>query len=801
LQPGSKGEGMNRNHQGWKAVRGVSLLLALLLLLSPFSAGGLEGHARFGRQGHDIVWPFPYEDGFFQEPGTQYRQGLARASLGMALSAFRKAGAPVADSHLDIAALFLELGFHEPLFSQYNRQPTINTIATAMAQKQLGEYTLLAVAVSGGGYQDEWQSNFSIGDSLHHIGFDSAAQQVVQRVSAYLTQHRLHDRPVKIWITGFSRAAATANRAAALLLDKRMVAPVDLYAYTFATPNVTRQEDAEGYPAIFNVVGAFDPVPMVPFADWGFSRYGTTFVLPAPQLNSDYVRRVAPVAAGFQRFTGNPFWANYSGVSAVSKFLSSLSENVTTTEEYTQKVQPMLMDLWAIRKQPLRMLTSFVRHIAFKDRGLRGVLGNLFAITTNSLGESMMQEAGVYQNQWQPGRSLTDNLAREHFPEGYMAWLHAHDSLEAMASPTGVYRQIALTGYSDIQVVNEEGEVFFYWRFTDAGEMEQSLDGALLFSQAGDEQVLSLPSDRAYTLRLQPDAFETTSLTVKEGRAGLTRMQVYELPAMDLAPGSRWSLALPQMRDELEPGASRYTLTGEGASHPLVYQEFATTLSANEMNSTFTTLFAQNMVIGLSVLLLVVLLLLFSVMLLIRARRRSNHKRYLKQHGTPLTRARFRQHFINRSQAYNIPIKILAFFLLASGAVMAVIFVRMMAAWVQEIRLIQQKSLLLFTLMYYVPFGVLLLCCALPALTTGVYALFWLVDPYHLCTSRIHGRIALLFTLGLLLVLTRPAYSFFSITLLIVTPLQLLFLLILLNLMRRVIKPKIEKSLPATASS
>ena len=124
---------MNRNHQGWKAVRGASLLLALLLLLSPFSAGSLEGHARFGRQGHDIVWPFPYEDGFFQEPGTQYRQGLARASLGMALSAFRKAGAPVADSHLDIEALFLELGFEAPLFSQYNRQPTINTIATAMA--------------------------------------------------------------------------------------------------------------------------------------------------------------------------------------------------------------------------------------------------------------------------------------------------------------------------------------------------------------------------------------------------------------------------------------------------------------------------------------------------------------------------------------------------------------------------------------------------------------------------------------------------------------------------------------------
>lgn len=605
---------------------------------------------------------------------------------------------------------------------------------------------------------------------------------------------------MKIWIAGYSRAAATANRTAALLLDNRVVAPRDLYAYTFATPNVTRQEDADSYPAIFNVVGSFDPVPMVPFADWGFLRYGTTYVLPAPQLNSDYMRRVAPVAASFQRFTGSPFWANYSGVSAVSKLLSSLSESVQTTGEYTEKVQPLLMDLWAIRKHPLRMLTSFVRHMAFKDKGLRGVLGNMFTIASNSLGESIMQEAGIYQNQWQAGRSLTDNLAREHFPEGYMAWLYAHDSLEAMASPTAVYRQIALTGFDDIQVVNAAGEAFFYWRINEAGDVEQSLDGTLWFSQIGDENVLSLPSDRAYTLVLQADAGAQRSLSVREGRAGMTRMQVYQLPALELASGSRWEMPLAPMTDELQPGASEYVLKGKDGSHALGYQEFATALSTSEMNSSFTTLFTQNMVIGVSVLLLVVLLLLFTAFLLVRAMRRRNHKRYLRQHGTPLMRARFWSNFMNRSQAYKVPLKVCALLLLASGSVMAVTLVRILIAWLQEIRLIQQKALFLFTLMYYVPFGVLLLCCVLPTLATAACALLWLKDPYQLRTSRLHARIALLFTLGLLAVLALPAYSFFSITLLITTPLQLLFLLVLLNLMRRILKPKKETRLPQVAT-
>lgn len=484
----------------------------------------------------------------------------------------------------------------------------------------------------------------------------------------------------------------------------------------------------------------------------------------------------------------------------MSKLLSSLSESVKTTGEYTQKVQPLLMDLWAIRKQPLKMLTSFVRHMAFQEKGLRGGLGNMFAIASNSLGESIMQEAGAYQNQWQEGKSLTDNLAREHFPEGYMAWLYAHDSLESMASPTAVYRQIVLQGFDDIQVNDEQGNSFFYWRLSDAGEMEQSLDGALWFSQIGDDMVLSLPSDRAYTLQLKAAGYLSTSLSVKEGRVGLTRMQVYELPYQEMEKGTVWEMRLAPMTEENEPGSSRYVLTGAGESRILSYQAFAQALSNSEMNSSFTALFTQNMVIGVSVMLLVVLLMLFSFFLLIRAMRRHNHKRYLRQHGTPLQRARFWQNFMNRSQAYKIPLKICALLLLATGSVMGVTLVRMFIGWVQEVRLIQQKALFLFTLMYYVPFGVLLMCCTLPALGTGLYALLWLQDPYMLRTSRLHGLIALLFTLGLLAVLTLPAYSFFSIALLVATPLQLLLLLILLNLIRRVLKPKKENRLPQTAT-
>jgi hypothetical protein len=37
----------------------------------------------------------------------------------------------------------------------------------------------------------------------------------------------------------------------------------------------------------------------------------------------------------------------------------------------------------------------------------------------------MLQGEGAFAPQWQEDKSLRDNLAREHFPEGYMAWVNA----------------------------------------------------------------------------------------------------------------------------------------------------------------------------------------------------------------------------------------------------------------------------------------------------------------------------------------------------------------------------------------
>lgn len=247
----------------------AALLLALLFCLPFPGARAGEVHGRYPVLGKDYEWAIPFDDAMLVQDGTAYHQDMARASLGLALSAFRVHAAGLERRGVNIEKYLQELGFSNPRLEQFDIEPSIDTIATAMASKAVGEgadkATVIAIAISGGGYKDEWKSNFLIGNGIHHQGFDQAAQKVLARLQEYIKGNGITGR-IKVWTSRYSRAAATSNRTAALLLNNGMVQPKDLYAYTFATPNVTRQANPDVYPSIFNIIGSFDPVPLIPGA-------------------------------------------------------------------------------------------------------------------------------------------------------------------------------------------------------------------------------------------------------------------------------------------------------------------------------------------------------------------------------------------------------------------------------------------------------------------------------------------------------------------------------------------------------
>ena len=528
----------------------LAVLLLALTLASPVAAVGEVAYVRF-HSVQDINWPVDFSDEYLAGSGQTYRQAMAQASLGMALSAFRVPGVELSQRGDSIETYLTELGFTNISLSQYDVEPTIQTIATAISMKALtdetGAFTVLAVAISGGGYQDEWKSNFLIGNGLHHEGFNAAAEKVTGRIEDYLERQKIDGR-VKIWLTGYSRAAATANRAAAILLDERLVTSDNLFCYTFATPNVTRQSNAASYPSIFNVIGSFDPVPMIPFEDWGYTRYGVTRYLPTPEANSDYAVRVAPVKALYREMTGSEYWTNQSDNRLIQKVFGVLTDMVSNIDDYAQHYQSLLIDLWSNKSNPVALITGLAQTLAGDQtlwQQLSGEADKALSIVSNTAGEALLQDVGLFEQSWSANADLGENLMHEHYPKGYLAWLCAYQDVDAMVSHNRNYRQLTVGGDAGITVYNATGEVACAFDVTDGVTTPQTGASSLTIAQSGDALTVSIPADEAYRVEIRAHDGDPIEVVIREGTIGKTALVSYQPTSQTLPTHVVYTCALP----------------------------------------------------------------------------------------------------------------------------------------------------------------------------------------------------------------------------------------------------------------
>lgn len=257
-----------------------------------------KGTFKYPNGAKDYEAEYYYTDQYFYDSSfLQYNPSLSTMSLCLAMSAFGSGDVnEYYQKSQNVYDLMANLGFENiEVTSSFQEKPGPDTIAAAIAEKTIADnsgktYTLLAVAVRGGGYEQEWASNFTIGKTGNHTGFTEAANQVIEFIQNYIVANQDDTLPdIKLWITGYSRAAATANMVAGALdqgtslgdsvtLDKE-----DLYAYCFETPAGTTDMDANNlsvYGNIYNIINPNDLVTKVAPTAMGFRRYGYDKVLP-----------------------------------------------------------------------------------------------------------------------------------------------------------------------------------------------------------------------------------------------------------------------------------------------------------------------------------------------------------------------------------------------------------------------------------------------------------------------------------------------------------------------------------------
>ena len=277
-----------------------------IVLLIPFlfSSAGCSKADKISFQSNDFTFDTYYNDSYFLLDNREVHEEIALASHAMALATFN------ADEDYFTRSRYLRDLWEKEHFEtiwmnqSFYEKPTTDSIGYGIASKHINledqKFTLLAIAVRGGNYDGEWASNVTLGQSGDAQGFSEASDMVVKGIQEFIVNHNVEGN-IKIWISGYSRAAITSNMTAGKILNKLSVNELissnvtytsdDIYAYCFEPPMgvQTSLEQARNdlYHGIHNFLNYNDFVPLVAPNEWGFTRYGVDHYYP-DRLNDIY---------------------------------------------------------------------------------------------------------------------------------------------------------------------------------------------------------------------------------------------------------------------------------------------------------------------------------------------------------------------------------------------------------------------------------------------------------------------------------------------------------------------------------
>ena len=455
---------------------------------------------------------------WFQQDATVFSQKLAQLSLGLAVSAFRPNSRVLDDiSSMDenLYSFLQQAHFHDLRSDDYDKNPSKYTVSTVMGHQTIGTgddaFELIAVGVCGQGYLDEWESNLTIGSGDIHEGFARSAQLVYDRIFGYIAANQIKG-PCKVWISGFSRAAAVSNVTAAMLVDSDTFAQETVFAYTFATPRTVKDESPsfKEYSNIFNIVGKKDPVPSIPFQEWGYNRFGITYFLPTPESDSDYDQKREKADVIYKDITGIDFWYNQEADRVVQMILAYLLEICPTPEKYEKCLQDKLIHIWE-HKDAL-----YVIQMLFEISEDPELINEKTSYGANQMMNYLMLQILDFMNNryffrsWNNQASAGGNLLQAHTPELYVSWLFSTDNPSDLYNYNTLYSQFYIDCGGTVELIKN-------------GKVLESLEPSVIYT--GDEKKTLIPAEK----RITPESYRYLSYNESSILATIPRDEDYTL--------------------------------------------------------------------------------------------------------------------------------------------------------------------------------------------------------------------------------------------------------------------------------
>lgn len=399
-----------------------------------------------------------YDDNWLLGDQNKYNHDLMRASFALAAAGFRCREHDLSNKDIDILDFFSQAGFTNPRTDDYDVTPTVETIGSAIASKTAGDTTLIVLSISGNNYGMEWLSNLTVDDENRAKGFNDAAEKVWTRLKDYIRENTLEGN-LHLWLAGYSRAAAVANIVAADASDSGIFESV--YAYTFATPRPTTELNAGKYNNIYNIIIPFDPVPMIPFPEWGFWRYGVDLFLPSIQTDSDFQEKRELADTVSETITGSPLVFNPRNSLQLHTILDYLAFFINSASSYKETYQNGMLSLWGNKDiQPLasniwqrirlnQSISVYQMHelYNFTDYIMQVIYTNFMA--------SRYGKGNIY---WDAGLTIQENIAHNHYDSTYRSWLFSDISVEDLFTDAPLYAHYVVNGDVDVEIFDEAGD-------------------------------------------------------------------------------------------------------------------------------------------------------------------------------------------------------------------------------------------------------------------------------------------------------------------------------------------------------
>ena len=462
--------------------------------------------------GNAFSYDYPYSDDYFRAAPEEYSHDLARLTLGLALAASRDVEHPDAQDD-NLVSFFRDIGFSQTETGTYSSKPSARSIAYGIAEKTIGDRTVIACAVCGGNYSAEWASNLEIGNTVRAMGFRDSSLIVKNAIERYLKEHPVSGKAA-LWITGFSRGAAVANITAADFTESGIFDAV--YAYTFATPRTTKEPvRCEN---IFNIIQKEDVVPKIPLADWGYERFGRDLYMVSPETDSDSGEITKKAATLYREITGAEMVFNSEINYELRTVMDYLLVLMQTSRDYAEYLQPVIVDIMtkdAETKDALQALLESLRQYSTDDKAvgkelqaMRDYLGTL--INTYYLQE---QTRNLPPRMWDPEQG-TKNLFNGHNPCEYLAMMFSSDDPDELYSENLDYIRLVIYGEADIAV--SDGGRVLKEILSDGTELVDGAEDLYSYPDAEwlkDKVVITLPADRSLELTVTSRSFMPQTIT------------------------------------------------------------------------------------------------------------------------------------------------------------------------------------------------------------------------------------------------------------------------------------------------